>query len=406
MKETKLESGERNGNGVTGKIVLLSKKIVHRHQSLFIRCIICIVSILSLQNTHAQTIDSLHFLGEYTVPFDAPFRGTIIGGLSGIDYDPARGVYYLISDDRSEVNPARFYTARVYVSPKGIDSVRFTNVTTLRDKDGKPYPSSKLDPAHAPDPEALRYDPTRNRMVWSSEGERIVKPGRIVLEDPTVIAVSPKGYLVDTFAIPDPVRMHAEPYGPRQNSVFEGVAFADHYRSLYVTVEEPLYQDGPQAGLRDTVTWTRIIRYDVRTRQPVAQYAYHPEPIARPASPPDAFKINGIPDIMSLGDGKFLVLERSFSVGHLACTIRVFLTDLSQASDISGIASLKEQPPARPAVKKLLLNMDSLGIYIDNIEGVTFGPRLPNGHKTLVFVADNNFNPLQKSQFLLFEVMP
>jgi len=128
-----------------------------------------------------------------------------------------------------------------------------------------------------------------------------------------------------------------------------------------VTVEEPLYQDGPQAGLTD---------------------------------------------IMSLGDGKFLVLERSFSVGHLACTIRVFLTDLSQASDISGIASLKEQPPTRPAVKKLLLNMDSLGIYIDNIEGVTFGPRLPNGHNTLVFVADNNFNPLQKSQFLLFEVIP
>jgi hypothetical protein len=49
--------------------------------------------------------------------------------------------------------------------------------------------------------------------------------------------------------------------------------------------------------------------------------------------------------------------------------------------------------------------MDDLGIYIDNIEGVTFGPDLPNGHKTLVFISDNNFNVFEKTQLLLFEVM-
>ena len=49
--------------------------------------------------------------------------------------------------------------------------------------------------------------------------------------------------------------------------------------------------------------------------------------------------------------------------------------------------------------------MDALGIYTDNIEGVTFGPLLPNGHKTLLFIADNNFSNLQKTQLLLFEVI-
>ena len=49
--------------------------------------------------------------------------------------------------------------------------------------------------------------------------------------------------------------------------------------------------------------------------------------------------------------------------------------------------------------------MDDLGIYIDNIEGVTFGPTLPNGHRTLVFVADNNFDVKEKAQLLLFEVI-
>ena len=49
--------------------------------------------------------------------------------------------------------------------------------------------------------------------------------------------------------------------------------------------------------------------------------------------------------------------------------------------------------------------MDDLDIYRDNIEGVTFGPLLPNGNKTLIFVADNNFNKAEKAQLLLFEVV-
>ena len=49
--------------------------------------------------------------------------------------------------------------------------------------------------------------------------------------------------------------------------------------------------------------------------------------------------------------------------------------------------------------------MDDLGIYTDNIEGVTFGPLLPNGHKTLLFIADNNFSAIEKTQLLLFEVI-
>ncbi|RYE19039.1 MAG: esterase-like activity of phytase family protein, partial [Sphingobacteriaceae bacterium] len=46
------------------------------------------------------------------------------------------------------------------------------------------------------------------------------------------------------------------------------------------------------------------------------------------------------------------------------------------------------------------------GIYIDNVEGATFGPTLPNGHKSIIFVADNNFSKTEKTQFFLFEVMP
>ena len=54
--------------------------------------------------------------------------------------------------------------------------------------------------------------------------------------------------------------------------------------------------------------------------------------------------------------------------------------------------------------KRLLLDMSALGIYIDNIEGVTWGPRMADGRRTLLFVSDNNFDTAQQTQFLLFSV--
>ena len=50
--------------------------------------------------------------------------------------------------------------------------------------------------------------------------------------------------------------------------------------------------------------------------------------------------------------------------------------------------------------------MDSLHIYVDNVEGASFGPVLPNGHRTLILVADNNFEKQEKTQFFLFEITP
>ncbi len=81
----------------------------------------------------------------------------------------------------------------------------------------------------------------------------------------------------------------------------------------------------------------------------------------------------------------------------------VFWTLYWEGKDISSFESLKDTAiPVLP--KKLLLNMDSLGIFIDNIEGVTFGPLLANGKQSLIFIADNNFNFFEKSQLLLFEL--
>ena len=353
-----------------------------------------------------DAISGLKFIDVYEIPHNLSYKGTTVGGLSGIDYDKANNVYYLISDDRSTINAARFYTAKVYFNEKKIDSVVFVNVTTLLQQTGTAYPSSKVDPSHTPDPEALRYDPVRKQMIWTSEGERIVREKDTVLENPAITLISVDGKYIDTFPLPHNLRMNAIEKGPRQNGVLEGMSFTKDFKTLFVNIEEPLYEDGPRADLTDNHPWIRIYKFDVGSKKNTAQYAYQLDPVAYPPTPADKFMVNGVPDILSVSDKKLIVLERSFSTGRLPCTIKIFIADLEKATDSKENISLVQTPPAKMVSKKLLLNMDSLGIYVDNVEGITFGPTLPNGHKTFLLVTDNNFAAFEKTQFFLFEIIP
>jgi hypothetical protein len=354
----------------------------------------------------AVQFGQLKLIGERDLPFNLNFRNTTVGGLSGIDYDRARDQYYLICDDRSSINPARYYTAKLYFNSNGIDSVAIVDVQTLLQPDGTPYPPTTRTPLLTPDPESMRYDPVANRMIWTSEGERTIRGKDTIIANPSINIIAPDGRYIDSIPLPRNLLMQRIAKGPRQNGVLEGSTFSGDHKTFFVSLEEPLYEDGPRAETMPNDAWIRIYRFDMAGKSNTAQYAYKLDPIAHPSNPADAFKVNGVPDILWAGDEQLLVMERSFSSGNLACTIKLFLVDLSQAENIIHHPSLKEQPPVKPLVKKLLLNMDSLGMYIDNGDGMSFGPDLPNGHKTLILVADNNFAALEKTQFFVFEIIP
>ncbi|MDD2792240.1 MAG: esterase-like activity of phytase family protein [Sediminibacterium sp.] len=351
-------------------------------------------------------IGGLKLLDVYTIPHALNFKGTNVGGLSGIDYDVSGDRYFLICDDRSSINPARFYTAKIPIKNNKIDTVLFTDAVFLKDENRHYYPDSKTNPARTPDPEAMRYDPLQGNLIWSSEGERIVRAKDTVLTNPSITRINLSGNQTDSFALPANLHMRATENGPRQNGVLEGMSFADNYKTLYVNVEEPLYEDGPRAELSPNKAYVRIYRFDVAARKNTAQYAYELDPVAYPPTPAGSFKVNGIPDLLSLGNNRLLVLERSYSTGRIPCTIKVFVADLNTATDISNNPSLKTNTQFTPVQKQLLLNMEDLKVFTDNIEGVSFGPRLPNGNPTLLFVADNNFSPFQQSQVFLFEIVP
>jgi len=382
------------------------QQIINRVLSLIIPVVLLFSCSTTKRTTQAATatISRVKYIDTDEIPFDLKYRNTVVGGLSGIDYDAANDIYYLVSDDRSDKNPARFYAAKIKLGQYKIDTVFFTDVKYMLQPNGETYPDKNRNRFKNPDPEAMRYNPLTHQLIWSSEGERNIKAGDTVLVDPAINVVRTDGTYADSFTLPLNLKMHATEKGPRRNGVLEGMTFADNYKTLLVSVEEPLYEDGPRADTIDNNAFIRICKFSVDSKKSLAQYAYKLEPAAYAPRPVNAFFVNGVPDILDLGNNTLLVIERSFSTGRLACTIKLFIADLAGADDVSGLA-LKGNTSFIPATKKLLLNMDDLGMYTDNIEGVTFGPVLPNGHKSLVFIADNNFSPLEKAQVLLFEVI-
>jgi hypothetical protein len=128
------------------------------------------ILIIGVESALAQsnTIASLRFLGAATIPNDAQVNGTLVGGLSGLDYNPATGQWAIVSDDKSEKAPARFYLAQIDLAA-GTPKISLERAVILQQADGAPYPGGT-----APDPESIRFDASGAALWWSSEGDRKV----------------------------------------------------------------------------------------------------------------------------------------------------------------------------------------------------------------------------------------
>ncbi|MBF6170803.1 esterase-like activity of phytase family protein [Nocardia blacklockiae] len=327
----------------------------------------------------------VRLLGEQIVPYGLSFAGTTVGGLSGIDYSHGTGEYVLISDDRSAKNPARFYTARIPVNDNGVEPVEFTGTQPLLTADGGTYPANGVDP------EDLRVDPWTGDYVWTQEGER----GDGVLADPSIRIAHPDGSFGGELPIPDNERMRPDS-GPRRNSALEGATFAAGGMLLVSTVEEPLLQDGPTP----TPTAGGLTRITVQARsgQLLGQYAYPLDPVFA-----EGDGSNGIAAVLAstpFDPARYLVLERAYVEGA-GNRVRVYEADLTGATNILD-APLGQ---ARPVTKRLLVDLADVGVpKVDNVEGMTWGPNLPSGERTLVLVSDNNFSDEQITQLVALAI--
>ena len=355
------------------------------------------------QKADNKITPSLKLISSIEIPFDATFQNTKVGGLSGIDYDAKNDLYYLISDDRSVFNDSRFYTAKIRLLKNKIDRIDFQSVSTLKNQTGKAFGNWNTTPATSADPEDIRFNPTTKTLVWSSEGARVITADNAVLQNPFVNFMDLNGNFLGNITLPENLVMRKLEKGPRNNGTLEGITFDKKFKNIYINIEEPLFEDGNQANT-SIGGLIRLYQFNTKTKKNTAQYGYQLEPIARKPNPNEAFAVNGVSAIQYYGKNQLLVVERSYSTGTQACTVKVFLCDFKKATNVKNYSSIQNQK-LELASKKLILNMDDLGIFIDNIEGITFGPKLANGNPSMIFVSDNNFSDKQKTQVLVFELV-
>jgi len=334
----------------------------------------------------------LEFLGQQIIPTATQFEGTPFGGLSGLAYDERRGVFYAFSDDQINV---RFYTLRIGVS-SGAPAVQILDVTTLRDASGQPFAASSADPEGL----ALTKDDT---LVLTSEGFA----NRLI--DPWVREFALDGRQLRSLPLPSAFLPVAEgTRGVRLNLGFESASTAPNGRFLFTGTEGALVQDGPPATLA-AGSPARLLRYNLQTGKLDRQYLYWTDPIAEAPVPATQFAVSGLVELLALNNQFLLAMERSFSVGAPGTgnKIKLYGVALPGADDVNGFDSLATLLGGiQPASKTLLLDLDALGLPLDNVEGMAFGPDLPDGRRSLVLVSDNNFSAAAFTQFLLFAVSP
>jgi hypothetical protein len=349
----------------------------------------------------------VRLLGERTLPHKLRFRGTTVGGFSGIDYDPRTGRYLLVSDDRSAVDPARFYTADIELDAGGLHDVVLTGVTFFRRPDGKAYPSldewsteqfdfgpGDRNVFGTVDPEEIRVDPRTGSMLWSHEGILAESSaGQRILVEPALRISNPDGRFLRDLPIPRN-ELYSGGLGPRQDHAIESLTFARNGELVVSVLEDPLLTDGPEP----TECAGGVTRITVQSVQGavLAQYAYELDPL--PDGPADGNA--GVASILACEPAtstRFLLLERAFVPGS-GNRIRVYVADVSRATDVLALPSLVGAP-IEPARKTLLVDLADVGLEgLENIEGMTWGPDVCTGERTLVLVSDDNFSATQRTQ--------
>jgi hypothetical protein len=361
----------------------------------------CLLFIFGFYNLNAFAEDrlfldlKLEFLDEYELT-ETDYQDTVIGGFSGITYNPEKDLYYVVSDDRSNLSPARFYTLKIEINNNKINEVNIENVTLLKNENGENYLENTSDT------EGIAFTP-KNTLFIASEGVYKTKISPFIHE------YNLEGKFINSVRIPERyISKEGEKKGVENNLGFEsltikanGIIPQDPFR-LFTITESALVQDvdlnNPETTLR-----SRLMHYVIN---PFGDPVLIGEHLYIVDNPQLGVLYNGVSELLALPqEGYLLSLERTFGLrGH---GVKIFQLVMANASDISSQKTLAGNiDNITPIRKKLVLDLQKLGIKLDNLEGMTFGPRLADGSQTLILVSDNNFakEGKQKNQFLLFKL--
>jgi hypothetical protein len=319
------------------------------------------------------------------------------------------GDHYIAAADRGPVDgtvafKTRFHELAIHVK-LGDPALKVEIVrTTLFTNDaGQSFvgSASAFDAAH---PEkSLRLDP---------EGVRVAHDGRLFVSDeygPNVFELDRSGRLLKRLPVPNDFTIDhpsadpkAEIEGNRRGRVankgFEGLAITPDGSRLYALIEAPLIQDHGKKGLN-----CRMLEIDLATQE-----------TRELVVPMDEHK-HTFNELVAIDDHRFLAIERDGESGKDARFKRIVELDLEGASDVSFLNALPASDLGKEvnAVKKkpfidLLDAKFALAgaSFPEKIEGLAFGPDLPDGRHLLIVTTDNDFLPEWPTWIWAFAIDP
>jgi hypothetical protein len=262
----------------------------------------------------------------------------------------------------------------------------------------------------------LRLDP---------EGIRVSPRGTFYISDeygPYVFEFNREGHLMRRLPVPnkffidnpnaDPnVELLGNAVGRQANRGMEGLAISPDGSTLFEIMQNALLQDiGLSAGTTNRLGLNnRILKIDIATGE-TQEYVYVLDAINRG---------QGVCEILAINGHEFLVIERdnrsNLQTPPQAPTRKtIYKIDLTGATDVSGVSSLPASglPPGTVAERKTLF-IDLLDPAFnlaptipEKIEGLAWGPDLPDGRHVLYVISDNDLNPSLATQIYAFAIDP
>lgn len=349
-----------------------------------------------------------------------------VGGFgSALAYTGAGDLYIGVPDrgpfDGRTSYLDRYYLLNIAVTPGGPTPVAVSLVaaTLLSNEAGALFTGSTKAFDATNSPASLRLDP---------EGVRVSRTGTFFVSDeygPFVYEFSSTGRRLRALELPakfliqhpsqdQPDQPTGElpptnTSGRQANRGMEGLAITPDGTKLYGIMQNALIQDGAlNANNSRRGVNNRILEIDVATGA-TREFLYQLDN-----------RSFGVNEMVAIDDHQFLVIERDGAAGTAAAAKLIFKIDLTGADDISSIAKLPQtglpdkpgQPgtPVKPVAKTLFLDLLSpaFGLagatFPEKIEGLAFGPPLPDGRRLLLVASDNDFVVANPSKIFAFAI--
>ncbi|MBN2731816.1 MAG: esterase-like activity of phytase family protein, partial [Balneolaceae bacterium] len=150
---------------------------------------------------------------------------------------------------------------------------------------------------------------------------------------------------------------------------------------------------------------SRIIVYSLSTGNILHEYRYDVNKVFVSGEERGPFAVNGLSDLQAIkNEGHLLALDRNY-VQEQGNRIGLYEVRTEGATDIKQVDNMQQYDDSiQPVKKRLVADLSKFGITIDNFEGLTLGPELPDGSRLLLIVSDNNFSDAQQTIFTAFKL--